>query len=1259
MRLRKILSTILISCFFGNAFADCTQQETEAFESAYSSVQASCLNQNFEQPETGSYCRNVFHGYGGVAGPVSYDPITNSKTYSVHTCYVDCAYLSENGPTFEFHDYSVNLVLPRCVTDKLDKIKLEAWANENPKNKCGSIIQTSNQVVGETIPVIGASFYLSYFSNWVIGRRAQYKISHPLSTDNPNVTNINIKALDSENNVLSNQNYTNMPVVNLNYEWDGKENNVETWGSVIRHFVITRSSSSFSFPSRSPDIAVGGLKAKKLGLGAWLPSVWNFYDKNSKTLYSGSGSLRVVDSVIDGTYIRVASEDGNEIHYFDNVGRIALTKTGLTGTTIRSFNYDSEGRLSSIEEPFNRITIFSRYANGKLKAIIAPHNIKSTVVINSDGYLEKITNPNNEAFNITYDTNGLLLSFNKPNGQTSTMGYDLNGNLISDTHSSNSGNSFLNKINDEVTITSALGRVEKTQFFPELKKEVTTSSSGFVENFINDKNFKNYSSAVNSMNTILSDDPRFSSQVKYSSTVTSTEFGNRTVALSKSADMSDMSNPYSINSLTEVESSGDSEVTSIYTATNKTKLTTSKLGKTSKTVIDEYERPVVMQTGDMVPFDLSYNENNLTVIRRGTRKTVRSYYANDLLKSIRDDLGQTTTFTYDDAQRLLTKTLPDSRVVNYTYDSAGNLTSITPPNARLHQMIYGANEKIATYQPPSFNSGATFTPTNYTYNNDRQLRRIIRPDGQTILHNYNTTTSLLETITGNFGTIAYSYSYERPSNINYNGSELQISYLGKTVNGYNLSNGGYPVYSYNRSPHSSAGQKVGSETITGGNISSISHTINYSYDDDEYVKKAGDLELNYNSPNGQVVSTRLKNIRDYYYYNNFGEVRAYKAKYKSTEIYSYNLERDSLGRITKKTEVLNNVTTVYDYTYDSVGRLIQVNKNGSVSSTYVYDSNSNRIGGNIRGEATVALYNSQDRLYQYNDKVYGHYLTGERAYRSLAVNPQPTSSIHYYWDPFGNLQRIANEEGGLIDYFVDPALRRSVKMTDGVVKQRYAYNPDGKIVGELDDGAKLVKAFVYGVKEHVPDYYLDKNGNKFRIITDNLGSIRMIVAAGSGRVVKIMEHDEFGRVLQDTRPGYLPFGFAGGLYDKDSGLVRFGARDYDSETGSWLSKDPIRFNGGDTNLYGYVLQDPVNWIDPSGKSGMGIAIGIGEILGGTGVLLVGATAGPFGMACSAVAGSTLVIDGGQRLTREIYDSFVNPPPTPLINPQPQSSSGGR
>jgi RHS repeat-associated protein len=90
------------------------------------------------------------------------------------------------------------------------------------------------------------------------------------------------------------------------------------------------------------------------------------------------------------------------------------------------------------------------------------------------------------------------------------------------------------------------------------------------------------------------------------------------------------------------------------------------------------------------------------------------------------------------------------------------------------------------------------------------------------------------------------------------------------------------------------------------------------------------------------------------------------------------------------------------------------------------------------------------------------------------------------------------------------------------------------------------------------------------------------VHAQTGAIAQRLDYDEFGRVLHDTHPGFQPFGFAGGLYEPATQLVRFGARDYDAETGRWASKDPIGFAGGDTNLYGYVLNDPVNFIDPSG-----------------------------------------------------------------------------
>ncbi len=103
----------------------------------------------------------------------------------------------------------------------------------------------------------------------------------------------------------------------------------------------------------------------------------------------------------------------------------------------------------------------------------------------------------------------------------------------------------------------------------------------------------------------------------------------------------------------------------------------------------------------------------------------------------------------------------------------------------------------------------------------------------------------------------------------------------------------------------------------------------------------------------------------------------------------------------------------------------------------------------------------------------------------------------------------------------------------------------------------------------------------YRILSDHLGSVRLVVNTATGAVAQRIDYDEFGNITADTNPGFQPFGFAGGLYDVDTKLTRFGARDYDAQTGRWTTKDPIDFAGG-TNLYAYVHNDPINRTDPEG-----------------------------------------------------------------------------
>jgi RHS repeat-associated protein len=127
----------------------------------------------------------------------------------------------------------------------------------------------------------------------------------------------------------------------------------------------------------------------------------------------------------------------------------------------------------------------------------------------------------------------------------------------------------------------------------------------------------------------------------------------------------------------------------------------------------------------------------------------------------------------------------------------------------------------------------------------------------------------------------------------------------------------------------------------------------------------------------------------------------------------------------------------------------------------------------------------------------------------------------------------------------------------------------------------VVSRFVYATHPNVPEY-LVKGSMTYRILTDLVGSPRLVVETTTGVVAQRMDYDSFGNVVTDTNPGFQPFGFAGGLYDPDTRLVRFGVRDYDADTGRWTAQDPIRFAAGDTNLYAYVFGDPVNRIDPAG-----------------------------------------------------------------------------
>lgn len=291
-------------------------------------------------------------------------------------------------------------------------------------------------------------------------------------------------------------------------------------------------------------------------------------------------------------------------------------------------------------------------------------------------------------------------------------------------------------------------------------------------------------------------------------------------------------------------------------------------------------------------------------------------------------------------------------------------------------------------------------------------------------------------------------------------------------------------------------------------------------------------------------------------------------------LYSVTYERDALGRIVQQSETIEGVSTVYGYAYDPAGRLSEVRKDGQVVAAYAYDANGNRSGGS---------YDAQDRLLSDGSNVYAYTANGE-----LLTRTNADGTAFYTYDVLGNLTYVLLPDGTEIEYLVDGRSRRIGKKVNGTLVQGFLYEDQLNPVAELDGSGNVIARFIYADKPNAPAYMI-RDGRTYRIISDHLGSPRLVVDVANGAVVQRVDYDVWGKIEQDTNPGFQPFGFAGGIYDRHTEFERFGARDYDPGTGRWTVKDPILFHGDDTNLYGYSFNDPINFIDSVGLSGCNIS----------------------------------------------------------------------
>jgi RHS repeat-associated protein len=871
----------------------------------------------------------------------------------------------------------------------------------------------------------------------------------------------------------------------------------------------------------------------------------------------------------------IPSDDGSELYIFNNAGRHLRTLDALTGAVRYNFTYDNAGKLNAVTDSDGNIVTIERDATGNATTIVSPYSQRTSLTLNANGYLDSITNPKGESVQLAYIADGLLISMTDPKGSIYRFSYDSLGRLIKD-EDSEGGFKVLERteITKGYSVKLSTGLNRNTTYQVEQlstgdQRSVNIFPGGLKTETIigtNGSETSNYPDGT-SIALVEGADPRFGMQAPVTKSMTVTTPGglkgnfisDRTAVLTNPDDL------LSLKTLTETTSINGRTFTSTFDAASRKITSQTPMGRKTITNLNTKGRMVESQVPGIIPVNFTYDTlGHLSDIVQGTRAYALRYDAQGNLANITDPLSRTAGFEYDPAGRITRQTLPDGRQIQYTYDAGGNVISITPPGRPDHAFDYTPVDLIKDYTPPDIGIGPT--STSYTYNIDRQLTRVTRPDGAAIDLGYDGA-GRLNTINYSQGTTTVDYDPATGNLKNIttpDGGKITYAYDGSLLTDTTWS--GIISGSVHRTYDNNF--KVTSESVNG-------NAVNLQYDADGLLTNAGELALSRDPQSGILTASALGTITDTLGYNSFGELAAYNAASSGSGIFAINYTRDDLGRIIEKNETIDGITDSYVYMYDQAGRLTNVRKDDVQVSQYVYDANGNRLSYTGPGGTISGTYDGQDRLLQYGTTTYSYTTNGE-----LLSKTNDGQTTTYQYDVLGNLRNVTLPDGTKIEYIIDGQNRRVGKKVNGILVQGFLYRDGLRPIAELDGAGNVVSRFIY-TDSNVPDYMI-KGASTYRIITDQLGGPRLVVDINTGAFAQRLDYDEFGSITTETTPGFQPFGFAGGLYDTNTKLTHFGARDYDASTGRWTVKDPILFAGRNTNLYGYVLNDPINRLDPLG-----------------------------------------------------------------------------
>jgi RHS repeat-associated protein len=727
----------------------------------------------------------------------------------------------------------------------------------------------------------------------------------------------------------------------------------------------------------------------------------------------------------------------------------------------------------------------------------------------------------------------------------------------------------------------------------------------------------------------LGPDPRWGMRAPIPVRVETRTPGGRTklVTRERFVELTNPANPFAIDTLRDDTTIAGDSHSAAYDGTTRTLTVDSAENRRQTTRFDAKGRVVEKSLGaGLAPLQAVYDaRGRLASTTRGATGTTFTYDPAHpfRIRTRTDAEDRTVTYGYDDAERVTNVELPSGRVYDFAYDDNGNRTSITMPDrtpaAKLHAFGFSDVGQATSYTPPG--SPGSFTRT---FDEDRSLATLALPGGRTVTnsrddHGRLTGIAYADGSTSHGSTALVHDDADRITESTRVLPGGRTDTMRSTFDGSLLAtreardaSGAYASLAYEYGDDLKP-----SRIVTTAGADSVPTAL--VRDDDGLLTGIGPFTVTRDAA-GAATALAGEGLTLGTGHDALGRPSTRTMTAGGTQRYSATLHYDDASRLTGKTETVDGgPAREYAYAYGDDGELLTVRRDGAVVESYTYDDNGNRLTSKVgSGPEQSATYDEQDRLTARGGTTYGFDAAGFMTSRGAS------DSFTYSSD--GELLE-ATVGGETVRYTYDSVGRR-VARTDADGRYEYVYGDQDRpflVTASRAPGGRLT-TYTYG-----PDGLLAsirRGDARFHVATDQVGTPR-VVTDSAGAIVKTLSYDAFGGTIADSDPSFdLPLGFAGGLADPATGLVRFGVRDYDPASGRWTSRDPILHHGG-LNLYAYAGNRPLSHRDMSGMDGdwslSGIAQAVGEFF----------SDGPGGTAAEVVSNidsDSPIVDGAGKLT---------------------------